>query len=193
MKKVLIMLLCLMLITGCGAKNNDKELEALKEEVNSLKQKIDEQTTDTPIDENIENASLDELKQMLEENKKEIESLSKDKKTLEEKVKQLQDSNSSLDKKVTSLESSNKSLKSTINSLSTSSSSKTTNQYTITKKQLIGTWTVDGHNLVFSNSNCDVIGNWIIYHQNGYDSTLYYMYKDGKLYITDDGVVYSKK
>ena len=89
------MLLCLMLITGCGAKNNDKELEALKEEVNSLKQKIDEQTTDTPVDEDIENASLDELKQMVEENKKEIESLSKDKKTLEEKVKTLQESNSS--------------------------------------------------------------------------------------------------
>ena len=41
-----------------------------------------------------------------------------------------------------------------------------------------------------TNNNVEVYGNWIIY--NGYQA-VYYMYKDGKLYITDDGVVMLKK
>lgn len=86
---------------------------------------------------------------------------------------------------MTSLESSN------------NSASKTANQYTITKKQLIGTWGTSTEPLKFTENNCDVIRNWIIVQDDRYDVkkdvTFYYMYKDGKLYIAGSGGIFSKQ
>ena len=193
MKKILMISLCLMLLTGCGATNN-KELDSLREEVNSLKQQLEANGNEPTPNENTESTNLDDLKKLIDDNNKKIDDLSKEKKSLEDKVKKIQDTNDSLSKKVSDLESANKSLKSTIDSLSPSNSSSKSNQYTITKKQLIGTWEYsNGHGITFTDSNCDVIDNWIIYHQNSYDSTVYYMYKNGKLYVTDDGQLYTKK
>lgn len=67
-----------------------------------------------------------------------------------------------------------------------------TNNYTISKNQLVGNWKYlnNKNEISFTSNNVEVYGNWIIY--NGYQA-VYYMYKDGKLYITDDGVVMLKK
>ena len=95
-------------------------------------------------------------------NNKKIEALTNDKKVLEEKVNQLQNVSISNDQNI------------------------------ISKNQLIGTWKSRKQSLVFTDSNCDVIGNWIIYYGQEEDASIFYMYKGGKLYITDGGAVLTK-
>ena len=189
MKKYIVLFLSVMLITGCGAKSESGDIADLKEEINNLKQQLDKQSTIDGVD--IENAGLDEFKVIVEGNNQKIESLTKDKKDLEDKVKKLQDTNNSLTSKISELESSNKSLNSIVSSLNSGSSNKTTNQYTITKSQLIGSWKLINSNMgpIVFTDNCEVIGNWIIGdiqlgNSEARPMAYSYIYKDNKLYLS---------
>ena len=147
-----------------------------------------------------EDLSLKEIEKTLKENENSIKELLQENKELEKKVENLNKENSQLNEKISLLEKSDESINDDINKkyqeLKNSNTNSTkvvsTNNYTISKNQLVGNWKYlnNKNEISFTNNNVEVYGNSIIY--NGYQA-VYYMYKDGKLYITDDGVVMLKK
>ena len=161
-------------ITGCSKEEIKNELpkEEIKEEIKTE-----------------EDSSLyDDLKSLIEENTKKISELEEKNQSLEKEIASLKTSNSALETK-------NKDLETKYNNLKSVSVTPpvVTSKNTITKEQLIGTWTVADSNITFTNENSDVLGNWILYKHSDYTSTIWYEYINGKLYITDDGQIYSKK
>ena len=167
-KYILILVIICLLVCGCSQKGNvsDKTLKELKSSIENNTKLIAELT--------IKNQEL--------ENK--IVTLEEEKQTLTDEVKKLQEGDTAIS---SNIDSKYNELKTLINNKPSSNG----NQYTITKSQLLGTW----HNLgydnteTFTNENTEVIGNWIIYKGN---MTLYYMYKDGKLYVADNGWIMTK-
>lgn len=149
--------------------------------------------------ETINNNELKKLKQAIDNNNELIQELSKKNKELENKIAILEEEKEGLNEEIKTLQESDKTINSNIdskyNELKTLINNKPTttgNQYTITKEQLLGTWENIGWNNseTFTNENTEIIGNWIIYKGN---MTLHYMYKDGKLYVTDDGWIMKKQ
>lgn len=177
-KLILVFLVTFICLTGCS------------------KEKKEDTTPDfTDMD-------IEELKEIVATNSEELKSLKETNEILSEKVNSLEAENKNLKEKITSLEETDKNLKTTDSSnynelkkLITSSSS--SNPYTITKKQLTAkTWYYEKGDeaITFKPESTEVIGNWIIMKRNDNTTgTLYYMYKDGKLYTSDDGWMLTQK
>ncbi len=214
MKKILLISLCLMLMTGCGSKEENAEIAKLKEELASTKEEV-AKLTDFNSEIDLENLNAEDLVKLVNSNNKEIADLKKElasaqkqieklsnsnpsagdnstadlQKLIEEnnkKIEELTKNNKTLTDKVSSLEATNKTLKSSIDSLKSNSSSNT--KYTITKEQLVGKWQdiVNGYEYEFT-ANSEVIDNWIfveIVRSNGKKTT-------GALsYLYKDGILY---
>jgi len=182
MKKHVMIIICtfvLLVVCGCQKESN----------------------TNTSIKEN--NVTLGKLLTKIENNSKLIEELSikneeltNQNKELLEKIKTLEENKKTVDDSIEKLENENKAVKTKVDNnyndlknLINNKPSGNINQYTITKNQLLGTWGYDNNSLTFLDSNTEVIENWIIWK----GMTIHYMYKDGKLYISDDGVIMSKQ
>lgn len=179
--KVLIFILVLFLVCGCDNKT-----------------------------ESLDSKQLDELKELIEVNNEAIKKLSDKNTELENKVTLLEEENKKLketvtntDNKVISLEDSDKNINSTIKTnydelkklIDNKLSSSNTSSYTISKSELLGTWNYIDYDspITFTNDNVDVFNNWIIFKNNsGNYRTLFYMYRNGQLYITDDGGILKK-
>lgn len=142
--------------------------------------------------------SLLEIKQMIENNSKIIQELQNKNLELEKKISKLDEEKKDLNNKLVELQNSDNNISSTIdnryNELKGIIDNKmvsSSNNYTITKQQLLGTWNIVGHDgsQTFYENNFEIVGNWIIFDDN---NTLYYMYKDGKLYVADNGWIFTK-
>lgn len=139
---------------------------------------------------------LKELKTAIENNSKLIEELSTKNKDLEDKILTLEAEKQSLNEELKKLQESDKTMNSNIdsryNELKTLINNKPTtisNQYTITKEQLLGTWKYsDNSQITFTDENLKIYGNWFEWKGMSFS----YMYKDGKLYVSDDGIVATK-
>ena len=177
MKKIFLFLFILFCMSGCSS----------------------DSTTNT-----ISDNDLDELRTLIEKNNTAIEELKKKNEELESKIVLLEEENKNLNNtiieikdNVSDLEDSDKTIVSSIdnnyNELKRLINSKVTStgSYTISKSDLIGTWKSVGSSssLSFESDNVEVVGNWIIY--KGY-MAINYMYRDGRLYISDDGLVMTK-
>jgi len=166
-KYISLLFIAFLLLCGCGNEKvtNDKELKELKESIESNSKLIEELT--------IKNKDL--------ENK--IVTLEEEKQLLNEEIKKLQES----DKTITSnVDSKYNELKASINN----KPSNTSNQYTITKGQLLGTWKYnDNSRITFTDENLKIYGNWFEWDGMSFS----YIYKDGKLYVSDDGIVATKQ
>lgn len=146
--------------------------------------------------------TLSELKEIVENNVKLIEELTNKNKELEEKITTLEENNKSLNDNLTTLqnrivalEENNKTVNSTINNnynelknLITRNSYSLTNNYLISKNQLLGTWYYGNNNITFTDENLYIYDNWFEWKGMAFS----YIYKDGKLYISDDGLVMTK-
>lgn len=168
-KYISILVIICLLVCGCSQKGNvdDKTLKELKSSIESNTMLIQELTT--------KNQSL--------ENK--IVELEEEKQSLTDEVKKLQESDTTIS---SNMDSKYNELKTLINNKPSSSG----NQYTITKQELLGTWQYVGYDtsITFTNDNVEMIGNnWFLYQGN---RTIYYIFKNGKLYIADDGVMLTK-
>lgn len=145
--------------------------------------------------EGIDNKSLSELKSIVENNTKliaeltdknqilenQIVTLEEEKKNLTDEVKKLQESDTTINSNV---DSKYNELKKLINNNQSS-----TNQYTITKNQLLGTWKYsDNSKITITDENLKIHGNWFEWKGMAFA----YIYKDGKLFISDDGYVMTK-
>ena len=145
-----------------------------------------------------DNNSLLEIKQMIENNSQTIQELQSRNLDLEEKISKLEEEKENLSSKIEDLQNSDNNISSTIdnkyNELKGIIDNKmvsNSNNYTITKQQLVGTWNVVGNDgsQTFYENDVEIVGNWIIFDGN---NTLYYMYKDGKLYVADNGWIFTK-
>lgn len=163
---ILILVIICLLVCGCSKKENidDKTLKELKSSIESNTKLIQELTT--------KNQEL--------ENK--VAALEEEKKNLTDEVKKLQESDTSINSNIDSKYSE---LKTLINNKPSSSG----NQYTITKQELLGTWKYsDNSKITITDENLKIHGNWFEWKGMAFS----YIYKDGKLYISDDGYVMSK-
>ena len=148
---------------------------------------------------------LSDIMITIEKNNSLIEELKKKNEELESKILVLEDSNeklndtiSELNGKIVSLENSDKGITSSIDnkygelkSMINNNNSSYSN-YTISKSELLGTWNAIGSysaSLSFTNDNVDVVDDWIIYKGS---MAVNYMYKDGTLYLSDDGYIMTK-
>lgn len=180
MKNISFIFICCVLLFGvCSCTNDDTSSDISNNGLNELKLLIEENTL-----------AINELKKKNEELESKLF-------TLEEDNKNLNDTITELENKISSLENSDKTINSSIDNkyseLKNMINNKmtATGNYTISKEQLLGTWNNIGGSgtVTFANDNTEVFDNWIIYKGN---MSVYYMYKDGKLYITDDGMVMTK-
>ena len=171
MKKILCLVVLSLLVCGC----DNKELS----------------------NNNIGDETLKEIKESIESNKKIIEELNNKNKELESKIESLENEKEELKKTISSLESKDKEVDKTITNKYNelvkkinSSSGSTSSKYTITKEQLLGTWNyvVGSSSITFTDENLLVHDNWIEWKGMAFP----YLYKNGKLYISDDGVVLQK-
>ena len=182
MKKILCLVVLSLLVCGC----DNKELS----------------------NNNISEDSLKEIRESIESNKKIIEELNNKNKELESKIESLENEKEELKKTISSLESKDKEVDKIItnkyNEVSksitdkynelvkkiNSNSGSTSSKYTITKEQLLGTWNyvVGSSSITFTDENLLVHDNWIEWKGMAFP----YLYKNGKLYISDDGVVLQK-
>ncbi len=178
-KKILLwFFLTFICLTGCGKKEQ----------------------TNSPTD--FQDMDLEELREIVASNRDELNQLKKQNETLSTKIDSLETENKNLKEKIASLEKADQDLKSSDSSHYTElkkliSSSGSSNLYTITKKQLTAKpWYYENGDaaITFQSGNTEVIGNWIIMKRdNNTTGTLYYMYKDGKLYASDDGWILIQK
>lgn len=165
-KYILILLVICLLVCGCSKKENidDKTLKELKSSIESNTQLIQELTT--------KNQEL--------ENK--VVALEEEKKNLTDEIKKLQESDTTIS---SNIDSKYNELKTLINNKTSSSG----NQYTITKNELLGTWNYsDNSKITITDENLRVHGNWFEWKGMAFS----YIYKDGKLFISDDGNVMTK-
>ena len=174
MKKNNIFILIIILLLTSGCNNNQTNNQSLK-------------NTDK---------ELQELKELIKNNSNLIKELSDKNKNLNETLVSIQEDNKTLKDTVLTLndtdEKINANFNAKYNELQTLINNKNTSgSYTISKSELLGTWNIIGEHgtEVFTNENVEVIGNWIIY--NG-ESPIYYMYRDNKLYLSDNGWIMTK-
>ena len=165
-KYVLILLMICLLVCGCG-ENSSIDNKTLKE----LKNNIENNTK-----------LIEELSTKNQELENKIVTLEEEKNTLNDEIKKLQESDTTIG---SNIDSKYNELKNLINNKLSSSG----NQYTITKNQLLGTWKYsDGGAITITDENLNIHGNWFEWKGMAFS----YIYKDGKLYISDDGVVMTK-
>lgn len=165
-KYISILVIICLIVCGCSQKGNvdDKTLKELKSSIESNTKLIAELT--------IKNQAL--------ENK--IVTLEKEKQSLTDEVKKLQESDTAIS---SNIDSKYNELKTLINNKVSSSG----NQYTITKNELLGTWNYsDNSKITITDENLRVHGNWFEWKGMAFS----YIYKDGKLFISDDGYVMTK-
>lgn len=181
MKKILCLVLLSLLVCGC----DNKELS----------------------NNNIGEDSLKQIKESIESNKKIIEELNNKNKELESKIESLENEKEELRKTISLLESKDKEVDKTItnkyNEVSKSitdkynelvkkinNSGSASSKYTITKDQLLGAWKdLNGNpEVTFTDENLLVHDNWFEWK----DMAFSYMYKNGKLYISDNGMILQK-
>lgn len=168
MKKVVLSLLIIFILCGCSKKNNEAENKSL-----------------------IDSSSLSEIKELINNNTKKIEELSKKNEELEQKIVKLEE-------EIENLKTNSETKHTELENLAKQKANYTSNNNAIGKGDLIGTWKNSSYNWTFNSDGTVYIGdnvrnyyldgNWIIVGE----SALYYEYKNGKLYTTDDGVVLSK-
>lgn len=176
-----ILVLCLLISSGCESQEKDTP----KKTSENVSQKIEDSDLDelkTIVADNIK--KTEELEQELENSKKENEKLIKTITDLENQLIELKNTTNNINN---TIEAKYNELKGLIASSITIASP--TNNYIISKNQLIGTWKDLNSSsvLVFTNDNCQVLGNWIIYNYNNSEMAFAYIYKDGKLYISEAG------
>ena len=190
MKKIILgvtLILCLLISSGCESQEKDTP----KKTSNNVSQKI-------------EDSNLDELKNIVADNIKKIEELEKE-------LKNKQQENEELKKEITNLQTQldefnekdtilNNSIDSKYNELkgligNNTATTTTSSNYIISKSQLIGTWKNINYDetLIFTEENSQVLGNWIIYYYNNREMAFSYIYKDGKLYISENGATFIKQ
>jgi len=182
MKKNLMIIACVFVLIGvCGCQKEDNTNTSTKENDVVLSKLLTK----------IENNS-----KLIEELSIKNEELNNQNKELLEKIKTLEENKKTVDESIEKLENEDKTVKTKIDNnyndlknLINNKPSGNINQYTITKDQLLGTWGYDNNSLTFLDNNTEVIENWIIWK----GMTIHYMYKDGKLYTSDDGVIMSKQ
>lgn len=183
MKKIVCLVLLSLLVCGC----DNKELS----------------------NNNISEDSLKQIKESIENNKKIIEELNNKNKELEEKISALENEKEELKKTISSLESKDKEVDKTITNkynevsksiidkynelvkkINSSNSGSASSKYTITKDQLLGAWKdLNGNpEVTFTDENLIIHDNWFEWKGMAFP----YLYKNGKLYISDDGVVLQK-
>ena len=165
-KYILILVIICLLVCGCSKKENinDKTLKELKSSVENNTKLIQELTT--------KNEELENKVVVLEEEKK----------NLTDEIKKLQESDTTIS---SNIDSKYNELKTLINNKPSSSG----NQYTITKQELLGTWKYsDNSKITITDENLKIHGNWFEWKGMAFS----YIYKDSKLYISDDGYVMSK-
>lgn len=193
MKKIICLVMLSLLVCGC----DNKELGS----------------------NNLNRDSLKEIKESVESNKKIIEELNNKNKELESKIETLENEKEDLKKTISELKEKDKEVDKSIldkytevsknikdkysevsksiadkyNELSkkiSSSNSGTGSKYTVTKEQLLGKWdyVVGNSSITFTDENLLVHDNWIEWKGMAFP----YLYKNGKLYISDDGVVLQK-
>ena len=170
MKKIVCLVVLSLLVCGC----DNKELS----------------------NNNINEESLKQIKESIESNKKIIEELNNKNKELEEKISALENEKEELKKTISSLESKDKEVDKTItdkyNELNKKigSSGSLGSKYTITKEQLLGEWkNLSGNpEITFTDENLTIHDNW--FEWNGMSFS--YIYKNGKLYISDNGMILKK-
>lgn len=146
--------------------------------------------------ERINNNELKKLKEAIDNNSKLIEELTTKNQELENKVIALEEEKQSLNDEIKKLQESDKTINSNIDSkynelktLINNKISTTSNQYTITKDQLLGTWKYSNNSsITFTDENLRIHGNWLEWKGMAFP----YMYKEGKLYVSDDGYVMTK-
>ena len=145
-----------------------------------------------------EDNSLSELKELIESNSTLIEELKNKNIELEGKISKLEEEKESLNKMLEELRDNDTNISSTIDNkygelkgIIDNKFASNSNNYTITEQELVGTWDVLGFDdsITFSENGVEVIDNWIVVDD---ESTFYYMYKDGKLYVTDNGWIFTK-
>ena len=176
-----ILLLCLFISSGC----ENKEKDSVK-------------TNSKDVLEKIENCDLDELKTIVKDNIKKTEELEKELENSKKEKEELIQTITDLENQLTELKNTTNNINNTIEAkynelkgliASSITNVSKTNNYTISKNQLIGTWKDLNSSsvLIFTNDNCQVLGNWVIYNYNNSEMAFAYIYKDGKLYISEAG------
>ena len=145
-----------------------------------------------------EDNSLSELKELIESNSILIEELKNKNIELEGKISKLEEEKENLNKMVEELQNNDTNISSIIDDkygdlkeIIDNKFVSNSNNYTITKQELVGTWDALGFDdsITFSENGLEIIDNWIVVDG---ESTFYYMYKDGKLYVTDNGWIFTK-
>lgn len=169
MKKIVCLILLSLLVCGCDSKglNNNKLTE---ETLKQIKENIDKN-----------NKLIEELNAKNKELETKIVELSNEKEELKKNISTLQEKDKAIDKNIQ--DKYNELVKKINNSNSNS-------KYTITKEKLLGTWNyVQGNkSITFTNENLVIHDNWIEWKGLAFP----YLYKNGKLYVSDDGVVLKK-
>ena len=160
--KKILCLICIMLLCGCS--NSKLNNNKLNDETLKEIQK-----------------SIDEQKQLIEELTNKIETLTNEKEQLEKTILSLQEKDKAIEKNIQDK------YNELVKKINNSSSA---NKYTITKEKLLGTWKyINGDNsITFTNDNLSIHDNWIEWKGMAFP----YLYKNGKLYVSDDGVVLKK-
>lgn len=188
-KRILyVVICCFVLINVCGCNKNSKDNDKLA---------ISSDTSLDEIKEIIQNNSkqIEELIAKNQELEKEISKLNEDKENLNKTITELQEQNKTNSSSLVVLQENDKTINSSIdtkyNELKSliNNNSSTKNNYTISKNQLLGTWKYGSNGkITFTDENLNVYGNWFEWDGMSFS----YMYKDGKLYLSDDGVIMTK-
>ena len=165
--KILIVFFVFLIVCGC---DSDSSIDT--KELNKLKESIENN-----------NKLIEKLTEKNKELENKITTLEQEKETLNEEIKKLQENDTTIN---TNIDKNYNELKSLINS----NPSLTSNQYTITKDQLLGTWKYgENSKITFTDNNLSIHGNWFEWDGMSFS----YIYINGKLYISDDGVVATKQ
>ena len=208
-KKLILIIILVLVLTGCGSKNINQEMSKLKEEMANIQKEVEDINKEDLLKQiQSKNEKIETLEKELTTAKQQIDQLYKDnnaknnftenlKMTVTDnnkKIEELTRNNLALTNKVSSLETTNKTLNSTISYIKNNQSSNS--KYTITKEQLVGKWQEKDGNYIYEfTENSEVIdNNWvileIIYEDS--DQSIFgmpYLYKDGILYVPEGVLV----
>lgn len=183
----IILVLCLLISSGCEKQKKDTSKK-----------------TNEYVSQEIENSDLDELKNIVANNIKKTEELEQELKNKQQENEELKKELDNLEEQLNTFNDKNKTLTESIDNKynelkgmieSTTTTATTSSNYTISKSQLIGTWKNINYDetIIFTEENSQVLGNWIVYNYNGEEMAFAYIYKDGKLYISEAGATLIKQ